>query len=963
MSKPFSTAITTPQKFLKPLALLLTFTLALAGCAGQFQTHSPTRDIEKSATDPRDYLAFQLDNQLNVLVISDPDADKAAAALSVAVGSGSDPKNREGLAHFLEHMLFLGTEKYPQADAYQRFISEHGGSHNAYTAFDETNYFFDINATDLQPALDRFAQFFIAPLFNEEYVEREKHAVHSEYQSKIRDDSRLQYDIFKTLSNPEHPFSQFSVGSLETLADQPGDPVRDDLLNFYRSHYSANLMTLVVLGKQSTAELQQLVTETFSDIANYNSARPEFKQPLFNQLPLQVNTQPNKNLRRLVFNFPIPPTREVYQTKPTYYLSSLLGHEGKGSLLSYLKQQGWADSLSAGINFESDQQASLQIAIGLTEAGLQQTDAIASALFHTIRLIREQGLEDWRYQEQAKLAALNFRFQQNSNNIHYVTRLASELHQVPAAKVLSAPYQMERFDRDLIRTYLDALRPDNLLLMRVGKGLATNQQTQHFNAPYAVKPIDKATQESWLKPTEIEPIQLPAPNPFVPENLVLLAGNSDSDKPRLSETGSDTRLWYRTDTSFDAPRADFYFTLRSAQVNRSARNVALTHLLVKTINDQLNEFSYPASLAGLGYQLYPHVRGVSVRISGYQDKQSVLLDEILKSLTAPQIEQDTFNRHKDELARQWENSLKQKPYQQSMQKISALLTEPDWSETALIAALAPLTTADLQAFSKSFLDRLDIEVLANGNIEPGTAQAMTKQLDNYLANRQKTQVQRPRIARLGKQKLLYPFHTSHSDHAATLYVQGNDKRIATRARFALLNQFLSAPFYHELRTRQQLGYIVFSSPLSLMDVPGLAFTVQSPSTPGEAIIEAIEQFIADFALTVENLDSAGLDKHKQALTGRILEKDAQLSQRSNRYWYEIDRRNFQFDTREQLVAAIEQISLADFKQAYREYLLDQPRLLASITTPNNNESPAVPAHYQRIDEDQLAAKTDGFFTD
>ena len=77
-------------------------------------------------------------------------------------GSGDDPKDRAGLAHFLEHMLFLGTERYPAADEYQRFISENGGGHNAYTAL-EHNQFLDIDADKLDEALDRFSQFFTAP--------------------------------------------------------------------------------------------------------------------------------------------------------------------------------------------------------------------------------------------------------------------------------------------------------------------------------------------------------------------------------------------------------------------------------------------------------------------------------------------------------------------------------------------------------------------------------------------------------------------------------------------------------------------------------------------------------------------------------------------------------------------------------------------------------------------------------
>jgi len=127
--------------------------------------------IITSDNDRRAYRYVELPNQLRVLLISSPAIDKAAAALDVNVGSRQDPVDRQGLAHFLEHMLFLGTDKYPDADAYQDFISAHGGSHNAFTAFEHTNYFFDIDATQLEPALDRFSRFFVAPLFSADYVD------------------------------------------------------------------------------------------------------------------------------------------------------------------------------------------------------------------------------------------------------------------------------------------------------------------------------------------------------------------------------------------------------------------------------------------------------------------------------------------------------------------------------------------------------------------------------------------------------------------------------------------------------------------------------------------------------------------------------------------------------------------------------------------------------------------------
>ncbi|MCD8512406.1 MAG: insulinase family protein [Nitrincola sp.] len=116
--------------------------------------------VIQSPFDQREFRALTLPNQLKVLLISDPSAEKAAASMDVAVGSGANPESIPGLAHFLEHMLFLGTEKYPEADSYQSFISANGGSFNAFTAYENTNYFFDIRPQALPGALDRFSRFF-----------------------------------------------------------------------------------------------------------------------------------------------------------------------------------------------------------------------------------------------------------------------------------------------------------------------------------------------------------------------------------------------------------------------------------------------------------------------------------------------------------------------------------------------------------------------------------------------------------------------------------------------------------------------------------------------------------------------------------------------------------------------------------------------------------------------------------
>ena len=90
-------------------------------------------NILKSLNDKRKYRHITLYNQLKVILIEDEETEKSSACIDVGVGSMSNPIDVPGLAHFLEHMLFLGTEKYPIENAYSQFLNAHGGGSNAYT--------------------------------------------------------------------------------------------------------------------------------------------------------------------------------------------------------------------------------------------------------------------------------------------------------------------------------------------------------------------------------------------------------------------------------------------------------------------------------------------------------------------------------------------------------------------------------------------------------------------------------------------------------------------------------------------------------------------------------------------------------------------------------------------------------------------------------------------------------------
>ena len=138
----------------------------------------------------------------------------SAAALVVKAGSFHEPPECHGLAHFCEHMLFMGSKKYPDENHFSSFVSCHGGATNACTDDEYTKYIFSIKADKLHEGLDIWAQFFIDPIMGENAVDRELCAVNSEFEmSSKHDGTRLNHVRKETVMVPHHPMSRFNWGN------------------------------------------------------------------------------------------------------------------------------------------------------------------------------------------------------------------------------------------------------------------------------------------------------------------------------------------------------------------------------------------------------------------------------------------------------------------------------------------------------------------------------------------------------------------------------------------------------------------------------------------------------------------------------------------------------------------------------------------------------------------------------
>lgn len=905
-------------------------------------------EFQKSPNDHREYLPFELANRLQVLVISDPETTQAAASLAVRIGAGDDPLDRAGMAHYLEHMLFLGTEKYPELDGYRGFIEQNGGSSNASTGIDYTNYNFRIDADHLWPALDRFAQFFIAPLLPAQQIDRERAVVHSEFEVRTQRDAVLRWSAMRQTYNPKHPASRFASGTKDTLA---GD-IRQELIQFFEEKYSANLMSLVVLGREPVEQLKSWVEEIFTDIPNIDAPERVINEPLFvpGSLPALLQFKTLKDDPSLTLMFPLPDLEQYWRERPGSYIAHLLGHEGEGSLLSELKANGWALGLIAATGNTGITTSTFTVRVSLTESGFENWRDVVAHIFQYTREVRKRGIDEWRFEENKALSEIEFRFVEFDNVGSAVTFLATELHRYPPDELLTALYLVENFDSELIVDVLDHLTPDNVMVILASPDVETDRVTPYLRSEYSISKPAQETVDYWSSDVADASDWLPAPNEFVPNDLGLIASEGASI-PELIFSAPGIELWHQADTSFDVPRASFFVTVRSPKARNSLRESMLLSLYVDGINEQMNEYVYPALIAGLEYSLYPHSRGFSFRISGFSDNQSVLLERILSTLKSAAIDREKFELHRREMIRSIENSRKDTAYRQATGEFYSLMIVPNWTDEEKIEALLGLEYEDLTEFGSSYFDRTDIVVLSHGNVDRSDAENMGRMVATLVNPENVVEVRKSQVVDMPDND--GPFYRSleidNKDSAISLYIQGDDQSVENKAYMSLLGQVVSTPFFSELRSVQKLGYIVFSYYSPVGEVPGITFTIQSADVDPDSMKAAIDEFLDDFPDQFLKVSDEEFEAFKSGLVGQLRKKHDSLSERSEIYWTSLDRKDFKFELREATAKAIEKIDRQSFNDFVRDSLTGHyERRLFILGYGKNHGLPDHPIEYDGV---------------
>ncbi len=863
-----------------------------------------------SINDNRTYHSLTLTNGLKVLLVQDLETEKSAASITVNAGHFDDPSDRQGLAHFLEHMLFLGTDEFPEPGAFTQFTNQHGGNANAWTGTEHSSYFFEIENTFFSDALTQFSRFFIAPLISSDTTEKERNAIDAEFKLKLKDDTRRIYQVHKETANPKHPFAKFSVGNKDTLADINGC-INTEIKAFFDKHYHAAAMTLCICSPFSIEQQSEWVNQLFLQVAKSPTEKQAIAEPLYypEHLKKLILIEPHKHMQKLVISFALPNIDIYYRQKTVSFIAHIIGYEGHGSLYAILKDKGWINGLTAGGGINGSNFKDFNISINLTDEGIIHYKEIVVNLFQFLPLLTQNLAKlPPLYEDKKALLQIAFDNQEKSRVIDFVNGLSISMQHYPEDDYLQGDYVMDGFDEVQFKQIFTLLNPQNMRLVLLHPEVETTQQTAWYHTPYAQHDIEPAWLEELSNISEPDKeMSLPLPNIYLKKPIQLLPVEEYSDIPKQISTTRGLDFWFQQDHSYRVSKGHFYVALDSKYSVKNIENMALSRLLADLFMDKVAQEFYSAELAGLSYHLSSHQGGLTLHTSGLSANQYDLVSGLLNALFNCEFCENRFFEYKKLLTRHWLNSHHNKPVGQLFGILSAQVLP--WNPTAedLAQALEQVNFKQFNLFRKTLLSELHVQALLHGNWQHKDAQLFYTLLNEQLRNVTP-------IADLIRP--ISPIDTienrieslAHPDHASIIYFQAQTDDIKEKVSFMCLNHLISQDYFQKMRTEKQLGYLVGTGYAPLNNRAGIAFYIQSPHTQAEELISQSQHFFSSYAQEIAAMTKEQWDRTKQGLLVQIKEKDKNLRLRSQRYWLSLNNQDTSFQMQTKLADTLHQLS-------------------------------------------------------
>ncbi|MCQ4270048.1 pyrroloquinoline quinone biosynthesis protein PqqF [Pseudomonas kuykendallii] len=383
-----------------------------------------------------------LDNGLAVTLLQVPQAQHCAAWVRVAAGSHDEPREYPGLAHFLEHLLFLDSAGFPADQGLMAFVQGVGGQVNASTQARHTDFFCEVPPLALDGALARLFDMLARPALDPGAQRREREVLQAEFLARGEDRETLMDGALGLALAAHHPFGDFHAGNRETLPVEE-ETFQQALHGFHRRFYHAGQAHVLIAGAQPLDALAALAKRHGRHLAP--GARVSTQPPALRLEPAHVEVQaPGPTQLALYFPLVLPTAAGA----ALECLFRVLRSAPSGGLQATLRERGYAERVSPRRVYRADDQALIAIDIEGASADEATWSEIVTLLFSWLEFfatrsdwadVREQEflIRSVRWQTCSALDAVRMAVEKGGNEPVEAPALAALLTQLTPGAMVS----------------------------------------------------------------------------------------------------------------------------------------------------------------------------------------------------------------------------------------------------------------------------------------------------------------------------------------------------------------------------------------------------------------------------------------------------------------------------------------------------------------------------------------------
>lgn len=923
-----------PRWHLRTILLFITLLFA--------QTGSAEIQIEKPELDLRDYRHLTLDNGLEVLLVHDEELTLAGAALAVPLGGDDDPEDIPGLVHLLEHMLFSGSESYPDRGGFTDYISSAGGSYNAYTAADHTNFFFQVGADRLEEGLSRFADFIIAPSLEPEAVADEIAIVQSEFEGRRDQLGWHMLNVLRQQVNPDHPASRMKMGNRESFEGVPHEQLVERLNRFHALFYTTDKIKLVIMGPQPMEQLQDWAETAFApaEPGEENTATASrVKVPLLepDRLPTQARLQTVGETDVLRITFPAKPEHLFYKTKPYTFVGRVLSSKASGRLAPALKAQGWIDELGTGMDLRGADYATFSIQMTLTEEGVAARDRIIASVFDYLRTMSESEDLATLYAEQSRQTKEEFRFPRKGQVIQEVSGLAVSLMRYPAGEVLTAPALMSSFDEPLVRSILRDMTPDQAIVTHAGDFEDLPDVEPVTGIAYEAVNPDKGTLTRWKDGDSGVRAKLAVrDNPFTDDEKTIypLADDAGDLPVNLSESpGLD--IWHLQDREFREPRGVLSIAIESPMIKQNLEDASANLLYRFMLAEALTGLAQTGSDAGIQLMVSRMNQGIGLSVLGFTGKQEDFLKQVADTIRSLEVTPELIRKGQAKARVQVDGLENAQYFEQMMTALNNRLRPGANEPRAELAELVKLDVADMKAFHHRFWKAPELMLMAVGNYQEQHARALADGFISTLDIEPSPLDERfPAAERSAPVEQRVDWVPAG---VAVRYCPVDGDRNDVMAATMLTTQMLHNQIFQQFRDSQQWGYVAFATLLQGYQEWGTTLMLQAPGMEPEKLDGQIVAVLERYREGLADLSEESFDQFRSGIRQALGARKQNLPGYASYWWSTLRETGEPVDRAGEVEQALDGMSVEGFRKLSRTLVSEDAPVLTLLSSEPETE--------------------------